>query len=85
MKYKRDHCDDRLNPPSAINVLKHGAGASYRDLLNNKSTLIVVTCTADTADKSKDVPTPLVDVTAPHFFDGLSETILEASHFLENR
>ena len=52
MRYKRDHCDDRLNPPSAINVLKHGTGASYRELLNNKSTLIVVTRTADTADKS---------------------------------
>ncbi|PUB09589.1 hypothetical protein [Yoonia sediminilitoris] len=80
------HLADRLHQYYlAINVLKHGTGASYRELLNNKSTLIVVIRTADTADKSQDVPTTLVDVTAPHFFEGLSETILEASHFLENR
>jgi len=80
------HLADRLHQYYlAINVLKHGTGASYRELLSNKSTLIVVTRTADTADKSQDVPTPLIDVTASHFFDGLTETILEASHFLENR
>lgn len=69
----------------AINVLKHGTGASHRELLNNKSTLIVVTRTAGTAAKSEDVPTSLIDVTPAPFFDGLAETILEARHFLENR
>ena len=69
----------------AINVLKHGTGASHRELLNNKSTLFVVTQAADAADKSEDVPTGLIDVTSPHFFDGLAETILAAYDYLENR
>ncbi|AXI48391.1 hypothetical protein C1J03_21795 [Sulfitobacter sp. SK012] len=69
----------------AINVLKHGTGASYRELLNNKSTLFVVTQPADVPDETEDVSTGLIDVSAPHFFAGLAETILEAYHFLENR
>ena len=69
----------------AINVLKHGTGASHRELLNNKSTLIVVTQVADAADRSEDAPAGLIDVTSPHFFDGLAETILAAYDYLENR
>lgn len=69
----------------AINVLKHGTGASHRELLNNKSTLLVVAPAADAVAKSEGVSTGLIDVTTPHFFDGLAETILEAYQFLENR
>lgn len=69
----------------AINVLKHGTGASYRELLNNKSTLFVVKRAADTGAKPEEWPTGLVDVTTPQFFDRLAETILEAYQFLENR
>ena len=69
----------------AINVLKHGTGASHRELLNNKSTLFVVTQAADAAGKSEDEPTGLIDVTSPHFFDGLAETILAAYDYLEKR
>ena len=69
----------------AINVLKHGTGASYRELLNNKSTLFVVKPTASVATDDSERTTGLVDVTQPNFFDGLAETILEASAFLEKK
>jgi hypothetical protein len=69
----------------AINVLKHGTGASYRELLNNKGTVFVVKQSADVATNESEVSTGLIDVTGPHFFDGLVETILESFHFLENR
>lgn len=69
----------------AINVLKHGTGASHRELLNNKSTLIVVKQATDATTSSDNVTTGLIDVTLPQFFDGLAETILEASEFLEKR
>ena len=69
----------------AINVLKHGTGASYRELLNNKSTLFnVKQVTADSNDDS-DESAGLVDVTTDHFFDRLVETILEAVNFLEGK
>lgn len=69
----------------AINVLKHGTGASYRELLNNKSTLFVVKQAADVTADDAELSTGLIDVTAPHFFDGLAETLLEAYQFLEKR
>lgn len=77
---------DRLNQHYlAINILKHGTGASHRELLNNKSTLFLVKQTTDATANSGDVPAGLIDVTSPHFFDGLPETILQAYQFLENR
>lgn len=69
----------------AINVLKHGKGASYRELLNTPSTLFVVKPNADVIADEAHPPAGLVDVSVPGFFDGLSTTILEAYHFLENR
>ncbi|MDA8747672.1 hypothetical protein N9M66_05630 [Litoreibacter sp.] len=66
----------------AINVLKHGTGASYRELLNNKSTLFAV---KPVNAGGTDNTTGLIDVTLPYFFDRLAETILEASNFLEHR
>lgn len=69
----------------AINVLKHGTGASHRELLGNTSTLFVVRNAADAEANAQGVSTGLIDVTAPHFFDGLAETILETYQFLENR
>lgn len=67
----------------AVNVLKHGKGASYRELLNSPSTLIVMK-PAQPIDGDEPAPS-LVDVTVPGFFDGLTATILEAYTFLENR
>jgi hypothetical protein len=82
------HADlaDRLHQHYlAINVLKHGPGASHRELLKSKSALLVVTQADDGAAKSEGAPAGLIDVTSPQFFDGLAETILEAYQFLENR
>ena len=67
-----------------INVLKHGTGASHRELLGNKSTLV----SAKPAEKDDDAAAPhidLIDVTQPGFFDTLAATILEAAAFLQNR
>lgn len=59
----------------AINVLKHGKGASYRELLDIRKPLFDV-------QQEGDV---FIDVRAVGFFDGVCETILEACDFLENR
>jgi len=67
----------------AVNVLKHGKGASYRELLKAPSSLVVVKPTQDTDEAH--APASLVDVNVSGFFDGLTTTILEASSFLENR
>ena len=69
----------------AINVLKHGAGASHRELLGNKSKLFVVKQTSNETTAESEALVGLVDVTAPQFFDGLADTILETYQFLENR
>jgi len=69
----------------AINVLKHGKGASYRELLKSPSTLFVVKKPQDIIADEEHPPAGLIDVTVPGFFDGLVTTILEAYHFLENR
>ena len=72
----------------AINVLKHGRGASHRELLKNKSAMLLVTQDDDPDDggaKSQGAPTGLIDGTSPHFFDGLAATILGAYQFLEGR
>ena len=69
----------------AINVLKHGKGASYRELLNVPNSLFVVKSNEDIIIDEEHPSTGLVDVSVPGFFDGLISTILEAYHFLENR
>lgn len=68
-----------------INVLKHGKGASYRELVNAPSDLFAVRPADDSVADEAQVAVGLVDVTGPGFFDGLTATILEAYHFLENR
>ena len=62
----------------AINVLKHGAGVSHRELLKTRNHPFVVR-PANDGDGSRS----LVDVTVPGFFDGLSSAILDAYNFLE--
>ena len=69
----------------AINVLKHGTGASYRELLKSPSHLVAVKPAGDVTADEADAPASLIDVTLPGFFDGLTETILEAYRFLEKR
>ena len=62
----------------AINVLKHGAGASHRELLKSKTHLFVVR----SGDES-DGAGSLIDVTTPVFFGELTDAILESYRFLE--
>ena len=69
----------------AINVLKHGKGASYRELLDVPSPLVVVKPAGDIIADPAHPAAGLVDVTVPGFFDGLTTTILEAYDFLENQ
>ena len=69
----------------AINVLKHGKGASHRELLNAPNALFVVKPAFDSVADDAPKQAGLVDVTGQGFFDGLSATILEAYQFLESR
>lgn len=62
----------------AINVLKHGTGSSYRELLTSKTHLFAVN-PVDAATEGGS----LIDVTPPEFFDGLTGAILECYRFLE--
>ncbi len=69
----------------AINVLKHGKGASYRELQKNPQNLFVVKPSKDIASDETLTPPSLVDVSVPGFFEGLSTAIQDAYNFLENR
>lgn len=82
----------------AVNVLKHGKGASHRELLAMENPLFAVKAAPKSApnsgapDTSSDTDvedsksTPgLVDVGVPGFFEGLAATIVEAYHFLESK
>ncbi len=62
----------------AVNVLKHGKGASHRELLALATPLFMVNQGQD------DAQAPLIDVITAGFFDGLCEVVLEAYDFLEN-
>lgn len=69
----------------AINVLKHGTGASYRELRDMTGGLFVVKPASDViADEAQPQP-GLVDVTVAGFFAGLTKVILEAYEFLESQ
>lgn len=69
----------------AINVLKHGKGASYRELIKTPSALFVVMPADDSTADETEAATGLIDISGPGFFDGLTATILEATNFLEAR
>lgn len=62
----------------AINVLKHGTGSSYRELLKSKTHLFTVKPTDELEGGGS-----LIDVTPPEFFEGLTAAILECYQFLE--
>jgi hypothetical protein len=69
----------------AVNVLKHGKGASYRALLNSPTSLFDVK-SPQTANSDGTQPSvSLIDVTAIGFFAGLTTTIADAYHFLEDK
>ncbi len=69
----------------AINVLKHGKGASYRELLNTPTALFRVNPAESIPLNEGEVASGLIDVGGPGFFDGLATTLLEAHQFLESR
>ncbi|MCF2905921.1 hypothetical protein L0666_13055 [Octadecabacter sp. CECT 8868] len=69
----------------AINVLKHGTGASYRELLNTRTDTFHVKSAEGSAPQEENTPSVFLDVEVPGFFAGLSETLLEAHQFLEKR
>ncbi|PIL14309.1 hypothetical protein P775_26760 [Puniceibacterium antarcticum] len=69
----------------AINVLKHGKGASYRELLKTPTTLFHVKPAESTTSQDENAPSGLIDIGVPGFFDGLAATLLQAHQFLENR
>ncbi|GAA6201006.1 hypothetical protein [Aquicoccus sp. SU-CL01552] len=69
----------------AINVLKHGKGASYRELLDTPTDLFHMNPAESLDSKQEDASSGLIDVGVPGFFDGLATTLLEAHQFLESR
>jgi hypothetical protein len=69
----------------AINVLKHGKGASYRELLNTPSAQFRVKPAEDIIAEDADTSESLIEIAVPGFFDGLTATILEAYDFLEKK
>ena len=69
----------------AVNVLKHGKGASYRELLNAPSCLFVLKTPEKTISDEKGMPSICIDVSTPGLFSGLAMTIIDAYHFLESR
>jgi len=69
----------------AINVLKHGTGASYRELLDAPSTFFHVKPVESIKSGEEHATSGLIDVGIPGFFDGLATTLLEAHQYLEKR
>lgn len=69
----------------AINVLKHGTGASYRELRDTPTALFHLRQAESIDSQDEHAPSSLVDIGVPGFFDGLATTLLEAYQFLENR
>ena len=67
----------------AINVLKHGKGASYRELLETPTAFVVLNPVTDTDNENAPQAIGLVDVSAAGFIDGLNATVVDAYHFLE--
>ncbi|MDO6726506.1 hypothetical protein Q4544_06135 [Cognatishimia sp. 1_MG-2023] len=82
---KADLADRAYQSYLAINVLKHGKGASYRELLTTRKARFAVTPSDKIATEGPDAELGLVDVTKPGFFDDLTATILEAIDFLEGK
>ncbi|MEP3298072.1 MAG: hypothetical protein ABJO27_16620 [Pseudoruegeria sp.] len=69
----------------AINVLKHGTGASYRELLGSSTRSFQVKQVERGTSQDVDAPSSYIDIDVPGFFDGLAQTLLEAHQFLEKR
>ena len=82
METKNPDLADRIHQYYlAVNVLKHGTGASYRELVASPSSRIVTKPVGSDTEQS----TSLIDVSGIGFFDGLAEAILDSCAFLEKR
>ena len=68
-----------------INVLKHGKGSSYRELLNAPSCLFEIKTPKGIISNEEYAPSKFIDVSTPGLFNGLASTIIDAYHFLESR
>jgi hypothetical protein len=69
----------------AVNVLKHGTGASYRELLAAKVTPFAIIPVAQVVADENRKTSGLIDVTTSGFFDRLAGALLEAYDFLGTR
>ena len=69
----------------AINVLKHGTGASHRELLDTPTKLFHVQRAENGMSQDAPAPSPLIDIGVSGFFDGFTATLLEAYQFLEKK
>lgn len=69
----------------AINVLKHGTGASFRELRDLRKCRVTLRPRAELDEDDTEQQVGLVDVTIPGFSTGLTTTILEAYDFLERK
>ena len=69
----------------AINVLKHGKGASYRELLDTPNCMIVLKPIEELSVDDVHAPSGIIDVSVPSFFNDLTTTILDSYHFLKNK
>lgn len=67
-----------------INVLRHGTGASYRELRDTPNALFPVKPVENVSSVKSHVPSSLIDIGVPGFFEGLATTLLEAYQFLED-
>jgi hypothetical protein len=67
----------------AINVLKHGTGASFRELRDDQGAMFNLRPLSEDSDENTET-VGLIDVTVDGFFDGLTQTVLDAYNFLEN-
>jgi len=77
----------------AINVLKHGTGASHRELLDMTTKLFHVQPHVQPhVQRAKNgmpqdapAPSPLIDIGVSGFFDEFTATLVEAYQFLEKK
>ncbi|MDG1532593.1 MAG: hypothetical protein P8Q99_14740 [Paracoccaceae bacterium] len=82
---KRDLADRVQQNYLVVNVLKHGQGASYRELVKSPAALATLKEPDGFVEIDETTPSEFIDITAPGFIDAMAATILDAQEFLENR
>jgi hypothetical protein len=82
---RTDLADRFHNYYLAINVLKHGTGVSYRELLGSPTDLFQLKPAGIVKSEDRHTPSRLIDISVAGFFDKLATTLLDAYQFLETR